>query len=68
LVEGDVGSGGDGRVRIGEVGEQLDDLGLGVGVVKPAGANVGGVGGMIGQLRRVQLVPTKSIRNISPVS
>lgn len=38
-------------------GEEVDDLGLGVRVIEPDGAFVGGVGGVVGEFGGVEGVP-----------
>lgn len=42
---------------VGRGGEEVEDLGFGVGVVEPDGANVGGVGGVVREFGRVEAVP-----------
>lgn len=43
---------------MGKVFEELEDLGFGVGVVKPDGADVAWVGGVVGDFGCVEVVPT----------
>lgn len=47
-------------------GEEVENLGLGVGVVEPDGANVGGVGRVVCDLGRVETVPAVEER-VSPM-
>ena len=44
-------------VVVEEAAEKGDDAALGVGVVEPVGARVGGVGGVVCQFGCVELVP-----------